>query len=302
MDETKSGPNPESNPEAESKLREASELGQFIPLHYHYNMLQDTERMERFKRAINELVNPGDTVLELGGGTGVLSFFAAQKAARVLTVEYNIELLNEAKRILALNKNGDRVRLIHADAAEFVPDEPVDVVVCEMLHVALLREKQTEVISRFKANYAKRHGARLPFFIPCATFNAVQPVQHDFEFSGYNAPVLLFQDPYAAHERTVELGGPAVYSQLMYHEPYGSGASFDGRLQIVRTGRLNAVRVITKSVLSLSQGSDWHSQYMVVPLAQPLDVEAGQEIDAAFSYEYGAALSAMKPSVKICAK
>ncbi len=63
---------------------ESLELGQFIPLHYHHNMLNDTVRMQGFKDAIDLLVKPGATVLELGGGTGVQSFFAAQKARRAI--------------------------------------------------------------------------------------------------------------------------------------------------------------------------------------------------------------------------
>ena len=277
-----------------------SELGQFIPLHYHYNMLQDKERMERFKAAIEQMVKPGDKVLELGGGTGVLSFFAAQKAAKVLTVEYNIELVNEAKRILANNPNGDKIEVYHADASEFVPDSPVDVVVCEMLHVGLLREKQTEVIGKFKENYAKKHGGRMPFFIPFATLNAVQPVQQDFSFTGYYAPVLLFQDPYSIQERTVELGNPALFHQLVYDEPYGGSASFNGKLEITASGRLNALRIITKSILAVSEGgqTDWHSQYLILPLENPLDVAPGQEVSASFSYELGGELAPLKPQVR----
>ena len=278
---------------------EKNELGQFIPLHYHYNMLQDTERMERFLRAINEMVKPGDTVLELGGGTGVLSFFAAQKAAKVFTVELNHELVNEAKRILKFNPGGDKIEIIHADASEYVPDKPVDVVICEMLHVGLLREKQAEVIHSFKTNYEKKFGSQRPFFIPCATLNAIQPVQQNFEFTGYMAPVFLFQDPYSIQERTVELGVPVLYHQLMYDEPYGNSCSFDGKIQITKDGRLNAMRVITKSILAFSQdgSTDWHSQYLILPLDNPIDVTAGQDVEVSFGYEFGAPLTAIKPEV-----
>ena len=278
---------------------EKNELGQFIPLHYHYNMLQDSERMERFLSAINEMVKPGDTVLELGGGTGVLSFFAAQKAAKVFTVEYNLELVNEARRILKFNQGGEKIEIIHADATEYVPEKPVDVVICEMLHVGFLREKQTEVIHAFKTNYEKKFGSQRPFYIPCATLNAIQPVQQDFTFTGYVAPVFLFQDPYSIHERTTELGDPVLYHQLMYDEPYGNACSFDGNIQITKDGRLNALRVITKSILAFSPGgsTDWHSQYLILPLENPIDVSAGQEVSISFAYEFGAPLTAFKPDV-----
>ena len=55
-------------------------LGQFIPLQYHHHMLMDDYRMNSFKAAIDEAVFPGAKVLDLGGGTGVLSWFEAAKA------------------------------------------------------------------------------------------------------------------------------------------------------------------------------------------------------------------------------
>ncbi|MFH1493454.1 MAG: methyltransferase type 12, partial [Pseudomonadota bacterium] len=62
-----------------TRSHEELELGQFIPLHYHYHMLNDNTRVAGFKAAIEHAVHPGSRVLELGGGTGVLSFFAAQR-------------------------------------------------------------------------------------------------------------------------------------------------------------------------------------------------------------------------------
>src|SRR5438128_2348727 len=108
------------------------ELGQFLPLHYHYNMLTDRSRMQGFRAAIEHVVQPGATVLELGGGTGVLSFFASRRAKHVWCVEKNPELAVEARRVLALNSGTDCIEVIQADAFQYLPPEPVDVVICEM--------------------------------------------------------------------------------------------------------------------------------------------------------------------------
>jgi hypothetical protein len=43
-------------------------LGQFIPLHYHFNMLRDQQRMAPFREAIDLTVPDNGVVLELGGG------------------------------------------------------------------------------------------------------------------------------------------------------------------------------------------------------------------------------------------
>ncbi|TWU42039.1 hypothetical protein Poly41_03350 [Novipirellula artificiosorum] len=78
-------------------------LGQYIPLLYHYNMLQDEERVGAFKAAIDLLVRPGMHVVELGGGTGILSSFAARRGAHVTCVERNSELVDCSRRLLDQN-------------------------------------------------------------------------------------------------------------------------------------------------------------------------------------------------------
>ncbi len=149
-------------------LQERYELGQFIPLHYHFQMLADEVRMAAIQGALTAVIPMGGSVLELGSGTGVLSFFAAQRARHVLAVEYNPQLVNASRRLLSDNGVADRVTVVQGDAADFTPTDPVDVVICEMLHSALLREKQLQVIGRFKANYLARF-AVLPRFVPEAT-------------------------------------------------------------------------------------------------------------------------------------
>src|SRR5476651_2234607 len=95
---------------------ESCYLGQFIPVHYHHNMLMDDNRMKNFKAAIDYAVFPGAKVLELGGGTGVLSWFAAAKADKVWCVEFNPDMVYEARRFLARNLEGQKVSVIKADA------------------------------------------------------------------------------------------------------------------------------------------------------------------------------------------
>src|SRR5258708_801435 len=123
-------------PIAPEQEEHSNYLGQFIPIQYHHSMLMDLNRMKNFKAAIDFVVYPGAKVLELGGGTGVLSWFAANKADKVWCVEYNQELVTESRRFLNLNPNGHKVEVVHADAFDYLPPEPVDVLICEMVHVA----------------------------------------------------------------------------------------------------------------------------------------------------------------------
>ncbi len=282
---------------------ESLELGQFIPLHYHHNMLNDSIRMKGFKEAIDWVVKPGAKVLELGGGTGVQSFFAAQKAHKVYCVERNPELVSAARSFLEQNANGSKVDVIQADALHYLPPEPVDVVICEMLHTGLLREKQMPVIDSFKKRYLEKFGGPLPVFVPEASIQAIQPIEQNFHFEGFYAPTILFQDPCAIQERSKSLADPEVFQLLAYDEPFSQTCQWDGEIIMADSGQLNALRLITKNILAINMMTrstiDWHTQYIILPLPKPMPVSKGDFISIRFSYQGGAPLNALSDSLEI---
>ncbi len=283
---------------------ESCYLGQFIPVHYHHNMLMDQNRMHSFKSAIHYSVFPGAKVLELGGGTGVLSFFAAQQAEKVYCVEFNPDMVREARRFLAKNPNGHKVEVIHADAFEYLPPEPVDVVICEMIHVGMLREKQVEVIESFKRRYLARFGGPLPVFLPEAVIMAAQPLQQEYDFEGFYAPIVQFQETNVVFPGTVELAQPAVYSILDFSQPVDTSIAWEGHFVIEKAGTLNAMRFITKNILAVVQERattiDWLNHYMVLPLEEPVQVAAGDLLQVSFQYRAGGSIPSLQAS--ICAE
>jgi protein arginine N-methyltransferase 1 len=281
---------------------ESCYLGQFIPVHYHHNMLMDQDRMHGFKSAIDYAVKPGMKVLELGGGTGVLSWFAAAKASKVYCVEFNPDMVKEARKMLALNPNGDKVEVVHADAFEYLPPEPVDVVICEMIHVGMLREKQVEVIESFKQRYLQRFGGPLPVFMPEAVIMAVQPLQQEYDFEGFYAPIVQFQENKVIHPGIVEIAAPAVYSIIDFSQPTDTTFSFDGKFVVERTGIVNAMRFVTKNILAVvnerSTTIDWLNHYMSIPLANPVKANAGDVLQVSFQYRAGGSLPSLQAALR----
>ena len=278
-------------------------LGQFIPLQYHHCMLMDANRMDNFKAAIDQVVFPGAKVLELGGGTGVLSWFAAAHAAKVWCVEMNPELVTESRKMLAKNPNGHKVEVIQADAMEYLPPEPVDVMICEMIHVAMLREKQVEVVESFKRRYLQRFGGPLPVMIPTAVLMAVQALQQDYNFHGFHAPIIQVQELSGNLPTTIELAPPALYSTLDFNQPTSQDIEWEGSFMIHRDGTVNALRFITKNILAMmvetSSSINWLNRYMSFPLAQPVNVRAGDVLRARFHYRAGGMLSSLSDSMHV---
>lgn len=286
----------------ESPVPEEHLLGQFIPLHYHFNMLRDQSRMLPFREAVERTVPAGGRVLELGGGTGVLSWFAAQRASKVWCVERNPALVRAARSFLANNPGGNRVEVVQADAMTFLPPEPVDVVICEMLHVALIREKQLEVLQSFKERYQRAFGRRLPAFIPDATVLGVQLLEQDFTFCGYVAPVPLFNPP-GAHGSTRPLADPQLYSTISYESTIPAEFDWASQFTIQHAGTLNALGFLTNNflafVLDEARGIQWPMNQLIVPLAEPVQVADGDMVSVRLDYEAGCSLEELQGAVAV---
>ncbi|HEX5878722.1 MAG TPA: 50S ribosomal protein L11 methyltransferase, partial [Actinomycetota bacterium] len=99
----------------------------------HRTMICDRVRTEAFRRAIDSVVRPGDVVLDVGAGSGILSMFAARAgAARVYAVERTTVAVL-AQQLAASNGLDEIVHVIQGDILDVDPPERVDVVVSEWL-------------------------------------------------------------------------------------------------------------------------------------------------------------------------
>ena len=99
----------------------------------HRTMIRDQVRTEAFKRAIEAVVRPGDVVLDVGAGSGVLSMFAARAGAcRVYAVEQT-SMAVLAQELVAANGLPDVIEVIQGDVLDIEPPGRVDVIVSEWL-------------------------------------------------------------------------------------------------------------------------------------------------------------------------
>ena len=102
-------------------------------LHYHASLLADADRVDRLREAICAVVRPGDVVVDVGTGTGLLAYFACQAgAARVFAIEEG-PIVNLAREIARVNGFGDRVSFFDDRSYRVELPERADVLISETL-------------------------------------------------------------------------------------------------------------------------------------------------------------------------
>ena len=128
----------------------------------HRTMIRDRVRTEAFQKAIDAVVRPGDVVLDVGAGSGILSVFAARAgAARVYAVEQtSIAVL--AQQLAAANGVEDIVHMIHGDILDVEPPERVDVIVSEWLGGFGIDEGMLVPVTAARDRWLKPGGVMIP--------------------------------------------------------------------------------------------------------------------------------------------
>lgn len=92
--------------------QQAAILGRIIP-RWHFSMLNDEPRNVAYRKAIENVVGPDSTVLEIGTGSGLLSMMAARAgAASITTCEMVPEIAAMARRIIDRNGYADRIDVV----------------------------------------------------------------------------------------------------------------------------------------------------------------------------------------------
>lgn len=109
-------------------------------------MLTDYTRTGTYQRAI--LANfedfYGKVVCDVGAGTGILSFFAAQAGAKkVYAIEASGMALH-AKALVHHNKLDAIITVLHGKCEELELPEPVDIIISEPMGIMLVNERMLE--------------------------------------------------------------------------------------------------------------------------------------------------------------
>lgn len=131
----------------------------------HEEMLKDQTRTLAYRSAIYQNANlfKGKVVLDVGCGTGILSMFAARSGAKhVIGVDMS-NIINMAKKIVALNGFSDKITLIQGKMEEIeLPFPKVDIIISEWMGYFLLYESMLDTVLYARDKYLVPGGIIMP--------------------------------------------------------------------------------------------------------------------------------------------
>ncbi|HEV8663580.1 MAG TPA: methyltransferase domain-containing protein [Candidatus Methylomirabilis sp.] len=134
----------------------------FPHLLQHRVLLEDGPRVAALAAAIQAAVRPGDVVLEVGSGTGVLAVLAARAGARRIYAVERTALAAVAAAVARENGVGSRVRVVEGDARAIRFPERADLLITETIGHLGLEEGLGAIVRGARRRHLKPGGRVLP--------------------------------------------------------------------------------------------------------------------------------------------
>ncbi|GAB5562380.1 MAG: hypothetical protein SynsKO_40270 [Synoicihabitans sp.] len=133
----------------------------FADIHEQERMLSDGPRMAFYYEAINRHIKPGQRVIDLGTGTGILAAYASRSgAAHVYAIDHST-IIEHAKELAAVN-GIENVEFVDQHSTEFRLEERVDVILHEQIGDYLFDEAMVPNVTDLRNRLLKPGGLILP--------------------------------------------------------------------------------------------------------------------------------------------
>lgn len=128
----------------------------------HVEMLGDRVRTSAFLAALEEVVEPGDVVVDIGTGTGILAAGAARAGARRVYAIEATPIGHHARAVFEANGLADRVTLVEGWSTRVTLPERADLVVAEILGSEALEERMLPVLLDARRRLLEPGGLVMP--------------------------------------------------------------------------------------------------------------------------------------------
>lgn len=274
----------------------------FSNLQVQEMMLADHVRVDVYRRALRKLVKPGDRVVDLGAGTGILSFLAqAGRPSRVYAIEHGPII--EVARQIARHNGFANIEFVNKTSTAFTAREKVDLIVHEQMGAFLFDERMVENLIDLRTRVLRPGGRILParfewFFEPVQLKSEARipfAWEQDFgpiSFSCVKSMAGNLGTQYYWRRLTPHMVDsllanpePAVYADLETMSLYDIPRRIEIRRTVTRPGRLDGVctwfRAIFDEEISFTTqptASDVRSWTVPMLRLESRELQAGDEI------------------------
>lgn len=220
-------------------------------LNEHLVYVSDAVRMRALGEAIAERVKPGDVVLDLGAGTGIISLLACRAGARRVYCIDAGGIIGLAREIVRANGVEDRVVCLRGLSTRVELPERVDVVIAELVGRFGFDARLIEFLADARERFLKPGGA----IIPASLELWVAPVDarelwHQVEFwagspHGFDFAPARRIAVNASHAATLAaahlLGAPARAAAVDLRAATPDRLKLDATIRIDRAGTLHGI-------------------------------------------------------------
>lgn len=133
-----------------------------IQYEHYYEMLSDRIRMDAYKAAIDATVKPGDIVVDLGCGTGILGFWALKAGAKHVYAIDKSDAIDLARAVAKVNGFEDRVTFLQANSKDIELPQKADILVSETLGSFAVDESTLDFTCDARRRFLKPNGILIP--------------------------------------------------------------------------------------------------------------------------------------------
>ena len=138
--------------------------GYYAQLPNQQNMLEDAERTGMYHQSIT--LNMKDfmdkVVMDVGAGSGILSFFAAHAGARKVYAIEATPMAENARALVEANGLSGQIEVIQEKIEDLELPEKVDVIISEPMGILLVHERMMEVYALARKRWLKPDGKMFP--------------------------------------------------------------------------------------------------------------------------------------------